>query len=147
MNDEPVLKMECDRMNASSAQICQLENEICRLQQENSRLRLLLDQAGICYGQTTQKEDVQETVAPVPITEAHATLLYSVFKGRKDVFICRGIRKDGGASYFPQCDNFWKAGICPKQAGLKAKCMECSHRKWTPLTKRALMNHQTGQKG
>ncbi|MBR3019384.1 MAG: DEAD/DEAH box helicase family protein [Clostridia bacterium] len=133
-------------MNASSEQIHHLENEICRLQQENSRLRLLLDQAGICYEQTTQKEDVQDTIAPVPITEAHAALLYSVFKGRKDVFSRRGIRKDGGASYFPQCDNFWKAGICPKQAGLKAKCMECSHRKWTPLTKRALMNHLMGRK-
>lgn len=133
-------------MTDPTSHIQQLENEICRLQQENSRLRLLLDQAGICYEQTTQKEDVQETVAPVPITEAHAALLYSVFKGRKDVFSRRGIRKDGGTSYFPQCDNFWKAGICPKQAGLKAKCMECSHRKWTPLTKRALMNHLMGRK-
>ena len=73
-------------MSEQTSHIRQLENEICRLQQENSRLRLLLDQAGICYEQTTQKEDVQETVAPVPITEAHAALLYSVFKGRKDVF-------------------------------------------------------------
>ena len=133
-------------MMDESTHIKQLEDEICRLEQENTRLRLLLDQAGICYEHPVREEDARDTVMPVQITEAHAALLYSVFKGRKDVYSKRGVRKDGGSTYFTQCDNFWKAGICPKQAGLKVKCMECSHRRWTPLSKRALMNHLIGKK-
>ena len=133
-------------MMDESTHIKQMEDEICRLEQENTRLRLLLDQAGICYEHPVREEDARDTVMPVQITEAHAALLYSVFKGRKDVYSKRGVRKDGGSTYFTQCDNFWKAGICPKQAGLKVKCMECSHRRWTPLSKRALMNHLIGKK-
>ena len=52
-----------------------MENEICRLQQEISRLHLLLDQAGISYEQPPVQEGVQDAVLPVPITEAHAKLL------------------------------------------------------------------------
>lgn len=48
-----------------------MENEICRLQQEISRLHLLLDQAGISYEQPPVHEETQDTVLPVPITEAH----------------------------------------------------------------------------
>ena len=70
-----------------------LENEICQLQQEISRLRLLLDQAGICYELPNIEEDPQDTVMTVPITNIHAKILYSVFKGRKDVFSKRGLRK------------------------------------------------------
>ncbi|MBR1607904.1 MAG: hypothetical protein IJ664_09330, partial [Clostridia bacterium] len=48
-----------------------MENEICRLQQEISRLHLLLDQAGISYEQPPAQEGTQDTVLPVLITEAH----------------------------------------------------------------------------
>ena len=85
-----------------------LENEICRLQQEISRLHLLLDEAGICYDPPHVEEEPCDTIAPVRITEEHARLLYSIFKGRRDVYSRRGLRKDGGSSYFTQCDNFWK---------------------------------------
>ena len=98
-----------------------MENEICRLQQEISRLHLLLDQAGISYEQPHLQEEHQDTVLPVTITEEHAKLLYSVFRGRKDVYSKRGLRKDGGSSYFTQCDNFWKFGLCPKREGKKTK--------------------------
>ena len=49
-----------------------MENEICRLQQEISRLHLLLDQAGISYEQPPVQEETQDRVLSVPITEAHA---------------------------------------------------------------------------
>ena len=123
-----------------------LENEICRLQQEISRLHLLLDQAGICYEPIHAEDVPQDTVLPVPITDEHARLLYSVFKGRRDVYSRRGLRKDGGSSYFPQCDNFWKYGICPKRDGKKTKCADCPNRRWSPLTQRALMSHLRGDK-
>ena len=123
-----------------------MENEICRLQQEISRLHLLLDQAGISYEQPPVHEETQDTVLPVQITEAHAKLLYSVFRGRKDVYSKRGLRKDGGSSYFPQCDNFWKYGLCPKREGGKTKCADCANRRWSQLTQRILMNHLRGDR-
>ena len=123
-----------------------LESEICRLQQEISRLHLLLDQAGINYEQTSIQEATQDTVLPIPITEAHAKLLYSVFRGRKDVYSKRGLRKDGGSSYFPQCDNFWKYGLCPKREGKKTKYADCPNRRWSQLTQRILMNHLRGDR-
>ena len=48
-----------------------MENEICRLQQEISRLHLLSDQAGIGYELPPAPEETQDTVLPKPITEAH----------------------------------------------------------------------------
>jgi len=123
-----------------------MENEICRLQQEISRLHLLLDQAGISYEQPPVHEETQDAVLPVPITEAHAKLLYSVFRGRKDVYSKRGLRKDGGSSYFPQCDNFWKYGLCPKREGGKTKCADCANCRWSQLTQRILMNHLRGDR-
>ena len=123
-----------------------LENEICRLQQEISRLRLLLDQAGICYELPHVEDEPEDTVAPVPITEEHARLLYSVFKGRRDVYSKRGLRKDGGSSYFTQCDNFWKYGLCPKRDGKKTKCADCPNRRWSQLTVRVLISHLRGDK-
>jgi len=123
-----------------------LENEICRLQQEISRLHLLLDEAGICYDLPQVEEEARDTVAPVPITEEHARLLYSVFKGRRDVYSKRGLRKGGGSSYFTQCDNFWKVGLCPKRDGKKTKCTDCPSRRWSQLTVRVLMSHLRGDK-
>ena len=66
---------------AENPDIKAMENEICQLQQEISRLHLLLEQAGISYEQLPVQEEVQDTVLPVPITEAYAKLLYSVFRG------------------------------------------------------------------
>lgn len=123
-----------------------MENQICRLEQEISRLHLLLDQAGISYEQPPVHEENQDTVLPVTITDAHAKLLYSVFRGRKDVYSKRGLRKDGGSSYFPQCDNFWKYGLCPKREGKKIKCADCLNRRWSQLTQRILMNHLRGDR-
>ena len=123
-----------------------LENEICRLQQEISRLHLLLDEAGICYDPPHVEDAPQDMVAPVLITEEHARLLYSVFRGRRDVYSKRGLHKDGGSSYFTQCDNFWKYRLCPKREGKKAKCADCPNRRWSQLTVWVLMSHLRGDK-
>ena len=123
-----------------------LENEICRLQNEISRLHLLLDEAGICYEKPRLIENENDVVTPVSITEGHALQLFSVFKGRKDVYAKRATRKDGGSLYYPQCDNFWKYGLCPRRDGKKIKCTECANRRYSPLTQVALMNHLRGEK-
>ena len=121
-----------------------MENEICRLQLEISRLHLLLDQAGVCYEQPTMQEETQDTVLPVPITQEHALLLYSVFKGRKDVYSKRWVGKDGRSSYFPQCMNYYKDGLCPKSEKKQFKCSDCPNRCWSQLTQRILMSHLRG---
>ena len=80
------------------------------------------------------------------ITEKHTLFLYSLFKGRKDVYSKRATLKNGKSAYFPVCNNFWKEGTCPKRIGQKIKCMDCSNREWTPLNQRAIMAHLLGYK-
>ena len=75
------------------------------------------------------------------ITAGHARILYSYFKGRKDVFSRRHVNKEGRGVYYPVCENFWVAGKCPRREGKKFRCMDCSNRAWIPLTQRTLMRH------
>ena len=68
------------------------------------------------------KYDVEEKVniADEIITKEHIRLFYSIFKGRKDVYSKRTVRKDGKAAYYPVCNNFWRYGICPRCEQKKA---------------------------
>lgn len=114
-----------------------LKLRIAALEQENQRLRDLLAQHGIADTPPVHSE---------VLTEKHAILLYSLFRGRKDVFSRRSVNKEGHAVYYPVCGNFWKNGVCPKRDGKKVKCMECSNRVWVPLTQRVLLSHLQGKK-
>lgn len=115
----------------------QLKQRIADLEQENQRLRNLLAQHGIADTPPIHSE---------VLTEKHAIMLYSLFRGRKDVFSRRSINKEGHAVYYPVCENFWKNGACPKRDGKKVKCMECNNRAWAPLTQRVLLSHLQGKK-
>ncbi len=116
-----------------------LQNRIAELEQENERLCKILDDHHIDYA-------IKQLPQPEVITEKHALLLYSLFRGRKDVYSRRSINKDGHGVYYPICENFWKYGLCPKRDGKKVKCMECEHRTWAPLNQRALLAHLQGSK-
>lgn len=64
-----------------------------------------------------------------------------------DVYSKRSQNKTNGkAGYFPQCDNFWRRGICPKASGLKVKCKDCANRTWTKLNAYQIENHLRGNK-
>ncbi len=115
----------------------QLLQRIAKLEQENQRLRELLSQHGIADISPIQSE---------VLTGQHAMLLYSLFRGRKDVYSRRSINKDGHAVYYPVCENFWKSGLCPKREGKRVKCAECSNRAWAPLIQRVLLSHLQGKK-
>ena len=90
------------------------------------------------------------------ITKEHAKLLDSVFSGRHDVYSKRDLLKDGRAAYFPQCENFWREGVCLKRIakengelnGKKGKgkiqCMNCEARQWSLLGENILMRHLQG---
>ena len=130
-----------------------LHNRIVQLEQENLHLRALLDNAGISYAQSdiitpaSQISDQGGRIIPVQITQKHARIFFSYFWGRMDVFSKRyQNKKTGKAGYFPQCDNFWKNGICPKASGSKIKCKDCPDRKWTRLQANHIEAHLIGKR-
>ncbi len=118
------------------------KSRFAELQQENTRLRTLLLQHGISPDPPTPVSEPTNS----DILKSQAVLLYTSFRGRKDVYSKRSITKDGHAAYYPVCQNFWEYGLCPKREGRKQRCTECHNRAWTPLGKRVLMEHIVGEK-
>lgn len=49
--------------------------------------------------------------------------------------------KDG---YFPQCNNRWNNGICPKQRGEKTNYEDCTHTEWKKLEPKKIIEHLLG---
>lgn len=117
-----------------------LSAQVEQLQSENAYLKRLLDEAGIPY--TRQKE-----IAPIVITKQLARRFYSYFWGRTDVYSKRSVNKSTGKTgYYPQCENLWKDGLCPKKAGKKVKCGDCTNRKLRKLEAEQIMAHLRGEK-
>lgn len=85
-------------------------------------------------GTVTSQSSAQEKIA----------LFRSLFKGRADVHAHGFRRKDGGIGYTPACANEWKPGVCPRAANAKAKCVQCSHRAFSPLSDSAIIRHFQG---
>lgn len=120
--------------------IAALTAQIEKLQAENTFLKCLLDEAGISYVLPTPKLTVE-------ITKQLARRFYSYFWGRTDVYSKRSVNKTTGkAGYYPQCENLWQDGICPKKSGKKVKCGDCANRKWRQLEAEQIMAHLRGEK-
>lgn len=135
--------------------ISDLQTKILDLENENKYLKSLLDQAGIAYDlksyalETNANFDIGqgERIIPVEITHNHAQIFFSYFWGRMDVFAKRFENKNTGkVGYFPQCNNFWKDGLCLKRTGKKVKCTECSRCSWTQLKASHIEAHLKGIK-
>ncbi len=105
-----------------------LKARLQELEKENEHLKSLLRDAGIDYAAAEQisqptaepvfEPDQGSRIIPVAITRNHARQFFSYFWGRLDVYSKRFQNKTTGKSgYFPQCDNFWRRGICPKASG------------------------------
>lgn len=111
-----------------------------QLQTENAYLKHLLDQAGISYSTPPQIHSTE-------ITKQLARRFFSYFWGRTDVYSKRSIHKSTGkAGYYPQCENLWKVGLCPKKDGKKVKCSDCANRKWRSLEAEQIIAHLRGEK-
>ena len=123
--------------NSESIQLSELRQYIRYLQS-------LLDQEGIAYDAMEDKVDSSFCVGE--ITPEHAKLLFSVFKGRNDVYSKRTKLKNGNFAYFPACENFWRYGVCPRTEHKPVKCVNCPGRRWRPVTQRLLMEHLNGKK-
>lgn len=135
------------------------EDYIRALKQEIVYLRKLLDQANIQYQKGTEYcTDIQKNssndleTGPIiyeQLTPQHASLFYSIFKGRRDVYAKRSGKpnsKTGKTGYFTQCLNFWKDGICARKKGESISCNECVNQKYKELRGRVLLEHLHGAK-
>ena len=148
------------------------QKRIRELEEEISYLHSILDSHGISYSDCAVRTDIcvdssdndesnaidTSNSVKMPeqdqgsrilqrnITPAMASFFYSYFKGRSDVYSKRANLKNGGAGYFPVCNNFWHYGVCPKADGKKLKCLECSNRDYKKLTILSIMEHLKGDK-
>ena len=133
-----------------------LKARINELERENQYLRRIIENAGINYSSALVSDESTQNIfdpnqgvriLPVEITRNHARQFFSYFWGRLDVYSKRSQNKaTGKAGYYPQCDNFWKKGVCPKASGLKVKCKDCNYRCWTRLEGTQIENHLRGIK-
>ena len=115
------------------------------LESEIQYLKKLLDDNGISYDYEAHLRALQSDVGDIVFPELgpeHASLLYSYFKGRQDVYSLRSSKK----GYYTQCNNFWKYGICPKRDGTKIKCQDCSSQDYKELKGRVILQHLQGIK-
>lgn len=118
----------------------ELSAQLQQLQAENAYLKLLLEEAGISYLRPSE-------IRPTEITKQLARRFYSYFWGRTDVYSKRSVNKSTGkAGYYPQCENLWRTGLCPKKDGKKVKCSACANRKWQELGAEQIMAHLRGEK-
>lgn len=138
-------------MNVEAYNLDSLRALVRSLQDENQRLKMLLDQANVVYETENifgKKADRLEAYDPDQggrildryITKDLANQFFFMFWGRTDVYARRGAK--GG--YFPQCDNRWDNRVCPKQRGEKINCEDCGHTEWTVLTPEKIINHLVG---
>jgi len=135
-------------MDDRTLQIEDLRRQIAELQKENLYLKNLLQRAGVAFDTPENEEQYNNTVQsikPENITRQHALLLFSYFKGRKNVYAKRYVRKDGKTGYSPVCENFWRYNICPRRERQKIKCFDCEYRIWTPVKQSALIEHLEGK--
>lgn len=138
-------------------EIEELKTRLKELEQENEYLKTLLQNAGIdcrsaalCSAAKADcfcAPDQGSRIIPAEITRDHARRFFAYFWGRTDVYSKRFRNKvTGKAGYFPQCDNFWRKGVCPKASGKKVKCRDCGSRCWTKLGGTQIENHLRGTK-
>lgn len=117
-----------------------LRNRIKNLEDENAYLKKLLHEAGVQYAPRiiTDNRDA---------SEEQARLFFSYFWGRIDVYAQRfQNKKTGKSGYFPQCNNFWRYGVCPKADRQKIQCKDCENKSWIRLGPKQIQAHLKGEK-
>lgn len=116
-----------------------------RLLAENAQLRREVAELRAKLAPQETIDTPVEYSSEIPVTPESASFLFSLFRGRADVFSRRVVRKDGKAAYYPVCSNFWKAGLCPRVEGQSdVRCFSCPARAWEPISKRIIMAHLQG---
>ena len=87
------------------------------------------------------------SLLPIDITENTARHLFARFWGREDVYAKRSVsKKTGKAGYFPQCDNLWHYGVCPKADKVKIQCGKCENQSYSKLGIAQIIGHLKGER-
>lgn len=124
--------------NSMKYEIEILRDRVKVLEEENTYLKKLLMEAGINY----EKDDILDIHN---ISYEQARIFFSYFWGRTDVYAKRYYNQKTGASgYFPQCNNFWKYGVCPKADNKKIQCKDCKNKSWIKLGFKQIEGHIKG---
>jgi len=124
-----------------------LQAEVLDLQQENARLKALLNRHDIDWQKKPELLE-PEPANPVELSARQLSpsdkiaLFKSLFRGRTDVYPIRWESAKGTAGYSPACGNEWKPGICHKP---RVKCGECSNRLFLPVSDEVVFNHLAGK--
>ena len=119
---------------------------ISDLESEIQYLKKLLDDNGISYDYEAHLRVLQSEVGDIVFPELgpeHVNLLYSYFKGRRDVY---AVRSNKGKGYYSKCNNAFSYGICPKKSGAKIKCQDCPSRDYTELRGKVILDHLQGNR-
>ena len=120
------------------------------LEEENSRLKVLLSKHGISYEEKKQesipvvsKSENKDSAMQRLSLQEKVKLFRALFKGREDVFAKRwysDVTKKSG--YQPICGREWNSEFCDKR---KYKCAECPNRLFASLTDEHIYNHLAGK--
>lgn len=120
-------------------------DEYRQLQEENSRLKALLKQHGIPWGEEPIEEYRGQSPSDQPVyfsTDQKVALFSRLFRGRADIYPTRWKSAKGRSGYSPACGNEWKAGLCNKP---KIKCADCDNRLFLPVTDQVIYDHLSGK--
>lgn len=94
------------------------------------------------------------SVGDAPVTMASALdekvgLVMSLFRGRTDAYAEGYVGKStkpGKLSYWPPCRLRWVRGACPRLTNAKARCRDCDHPSYAPLTHEVVAAHCMGHR-
>ena len=133
-------------------------DELRQLREENSRLKVLLENHGIKWEEPFSAETIisssvsEQLFLPAPEQSPLSTpqrtasekvaLFRSLFRGRSDVYPIRWASAKGRAGYAPACGNEWMPGVCEKP---RIKCGECTRRLLLPLDEKVIYRHLAGK--
>jgi hypothetical protein len=139
-----VIVRDLDQINR---QLAETENELSKLNARRDELlgqlsELQQEKASLLNGQEVPLQPEIRHLTNQSSPEAKIALFRSLFRGCGDVYARRfESRRTGSAGYQPVCRNEWVSGICRKP---RARCDDCTHRDFLPITDEVLRNHVLG---
>ena len=96
-----------------------------------------------CFGSLPQargpKQAVAESAERLASRKEKIDLLWSLFRGREDVYALRWESKTGKSGYSPACANEWNRPLCQKP------CSKCQNAKCHPISDEAIRDHVLGK--
>jgi superfamily II DNA or RNA helicase len=131
-----------DERKALIAAIAEAEESVARASAELSHREARLVELRSRLDQTLASPPRTRVATPLT-TDQKLELCLALFRGRKDVYPTRFVRKrDGQAGYAPDCRNKFVKGVCELP---KVKCGECPNQAFRPFDVDAVRDHLTGK--